>query len=56
MSERRYGSFQRTFRLPDGVSPDKIEARFHKGILTISLPKSKEGKTKERKISVRATR
>jgi len=38
---RRYGQFQRTFRLPEGhVEPDskKIKARFENGILRVSLP------------------
>ena len=42
LSERRYGSFQRTFRVPDGVDPDKIAAKFKDGVLTITLPKTPE--------------
>lgn len=53
MSERRYGSFQRAFRLPEGVNVDKIEARFKNGVLTVALPKSEEAK-KETKIDVKA--
>jgi HSP20 family protein len=53
MSERRYGSFQRSFRLPDGVSPDKIEATFKNGVLTVTLPKTEEAK-KESKIAIKA--
>jgi HSP20 family protein len=40
LSERSYGSFQRSFSLPDGVDREKIEANFAKGVLTITLPKS----------------
>ncbi len=40
LSERCYGSFQRTFYLPDGVDRDKIAAEFSKGVLTVTLPKS----------------
>jgi HSP20 family protein len=53
MSERRYGSFQRTFRLPEGINTDKIEAGFKNGVLTVALPKSEEAK-KETKIDVKA--
>lgn len=52
LSERSYGAFRRTFTIPEGVDPDKIEASFKKGVLTISLPKSAEAKSKQRKISV----
>ena len=40
LSERSYGSFQRSFQVPDGVDTDKIEATFKKGVLTVALPKS----------------
>jgi len=40
MSERSYGSFQRTFTLPDGIDRDKISAEFSKGVLTVTLPKN----------------
>jgi HSP20 family protein len=42
LSERRFGAFQRTFRFPEHVNPDKIEASFRDGVLTIVLPKSEE--------------
>jgi HSP20 family protein len=54
LSERRYGSFRRSFSLPDGVDPDKIEAKFQKGVLTITLPKSTEAQKQEKKIAVKA--
>lgn len=38
--ERRYGSFQRRFALPQEVATDNIKAEFSDGILTLSLPKS----------------
>jgi len=53
-SERRFGSFQRSFHLPDGVNPDKIEARFDKGVLTVTLPKTAEAAKRQRKIAVKA--
>jgi HSP20 family protein len=38
--ERAFGSFQRSVRLPYAVDPDKVEAKFENGVLTIRLPKS----------------
>lgn len=52
LSERRFGSFQRSFRVPDSVDADKIEAHFKNGVLTVSLPKLPETTRKERKIEV----
>jgi HSP20 family protein len=54
LSERRYGSFQRSFSLPEGVDPDKLDANFEKGVLTIVIPKSAEAQRKERKIAIKA--
>ncbi|MGT2467638.1 Hsp20/alpha crystallin family protein (plasmid) [Mesorhizobium atlanticum] len=49
LSERRYGSFQRSFRLPVAVDADKIEASFAKGVLTVKLPKTVEAQKAEKK-------
>jgi HSP20 family protein len=54
LSERRFGSFQRSFRIPDNVDPQKIDATFKNGVLTLTLPKTKEFQQNEKKISVRA--
>jgi HSP20 family protein len=54
LRERSFGSFQRSFRVPSNVDPDKIEARFDKGLLKISLPKSAAAIQEERKINVKA--
>lgn len=54
LSERRYGSFQRSFQLPEGVDADKIEADFAKGVLTVKLPKTAEAQKAEKKITVKA--
>ena len=53
LSERRYGSFQRSFQLPEGVDADRIEAIFAKGLLKVNLPKTAEAKA-EKKITVKA--
>ena len=54
LSERHYGSFQRTFRVPPGVDIDKIDAAFSKGVLTVKLPKTAEAQRTEKKIPVKA--
>lgn len=54
LSERRYGAFQRSFRLPDGVDADTIEAKLAKGLLTVRLPKSAEVRKSEKKIGIKA--
>jgi HSP20 family protein len=52
-SERRYGSFIRTFQVPAGVDTAKIEAAFSKGVLTVKLPKIPEAQTSEKTISIK---
>jgi HSP20 family protein len=49
LSERSYGSFQRSFQVPDGVDTDKIEATFKKGVLSVALPKSVEAQKAARR-------
>ncbi len=38
--ERSYGSFTRSFQLPQGVDDEQIDANFHDGVLTIRIPKA----------------
>jgi HSP20 family protein len=54
VSERVYGSFQRSFTLPDGVDRDKIAASFTKGVLTVTLPKTADAQKQQKKIDVKA--
>ena len=54
LSERRYGSFQRSFQVPEGVDTDRINASFAKGVLTVCLPKTTEAQKAEKKIPVQA--
>lgn len=53
VSERRYGSFERSFRLPESVDADKVEADLKKGVLTLTLPKTEEARKAARKIKVK---
>lgn len=52
ISERSYGSFQRALRVPDSVDVEKVAASFDKGVLTVTLPKSAEAASRERKIPI----
>ena len=54
LRERSFGSFQRSFRVPANVDADKIEAKFDKGVLKVSLPKTAAAIQEERKIDVKA--
>ena len=49
--ESYYGSFQRSFVLPDGFKADKVEAGFKDGVLTVTVPKSEE--TKEKTVDIK---
>ena len=44
--ERAYGSFMRSFTLPQDAAGDKINAEFKDGVLKVHLPKSAEAKPK----------
>jgi HSP20 family protein len=45
--ERRYGDFERTINMPSLVEIEKAKAEYNNGILSITIPKSKEAKTKQ---------
>ena len=49
--ERELGSFKRNFKLPFKVDSKKIEARYEKGILHVTLPRLKEDLPKKIKIN-----
>jgi HSP20 family protein len=42
--ERAYGSFMRSFTLPEGAAGEKVSADFKDGVLKVHLPKSAEAK------------
>jgi HSP20 family protein len=50
--ERRFGSFQRSLALPQGIKADDISAGYDDGILTVTVPKVEAEKPK--RIEVRA--
>ena len=50
--ERSYGSFARSFSLPNSISADKVKAEFKDGLLTLTMPKREEAKPKTIKIDV----
>jgi len=50
--ERQYGSFTRSFSLPQTVDSENVSANYDKGMLKISLPKKAEAKPKQIKVNV----
>jgi len=50
-SAYRYGSYCRTFTIPQGVDEEKIDARYHSGVLELHLPKT--GEARGKRIEVR---
>jgi len=55
LSERSYGSFLRSFQVPEGVDRDKIAAEFSKGVLVVTMPKTPQAKDTQKKIEVKAS-
>lgn len=53
--ERRYGSFQRSLALPQGVKPEDISASYDDGILTVTVPKAEEEKPKRIEVKAKKT-
>lgn len=45
--ERHYGSFQRSFRIPEKVKTDELDATYKDGILKLSLPKAEASEVKK---------
>lgn len=50
--ERGFGPFVRSIKLPSHVDANKVEAKYAKGILRVTLPRAEE--TKPRKITLRS--
>jgi HSP20 family protein len=51
--ERRFGKFERMFRINSEIKQDQVEASFKDGILTIELPKAETAKPKQIAINVK---
>lgn len=49
--ERRYGSFSRSLRIPNGVDVDKIDASYKDGVLKVAIPKSEPEKSRKIEIA-----
>jgi HSP20 family protein len=52
--ERRYGTFSRSFSLPQTVDPGKVSAEYKNGVLTVRLPLREEAKPRSIKVDVAA--
>ena len=50
--ERAYGSFTRTFSLPNTVNVEGINATYNQGVLTVHMPKREESRPKQVKVNV----
>lgn len=52
LSERRYGTIRRSFRVPASVDEDSISAAFEKGVLILTLPKKSAAQAPVRRVQV----
>jgi len=50
--ERAYGSFSRSFSLPNTLNTDAVAAEYRNGVLTVTLPKREETKPRQVKVMV----
>ncbi len=50
--ERSYGVFERTFSLPTTVDPEKIDAQYSNGVLTVTIPKAERARPREIPVKV----
>ncbi len=53
LTERSFGSFERSIRLPDTIDEAKVEAKFDKGVLKVTAAKKPEAVKAERKIEIK---
>ncbi|WP_114967076.1 Hsp20/alpha crystallin family protein [Alkalilacustris brevis] len=51
-SERRYGAFSRSFRLPDDADPENISAALKDGVLTVTLPRKASKSPSSKKVPI----
>lgn len=50
--ESTYGAFERSFRLPEGVDPEKVSAAYQNGVLRVTIAKPEEAQPQTRAIPV----
>jgi len=50
--ERSYGTFVRSFTLPEGAATDKVSAEFKDGVLKVHLPKDEKAKPKSIEVKI----
>ena len=50
--ERAYGTFGRSFSLPDDASPEKVRAEFKEGVLTVHLVKDAKAKPQQVEVKI----
>jgi HSP20 family protein len=55
LTERSFGSFQRSIRLPETIDDARVEAKFDKGVLTVTAAKKPEAVKAQRKIEIRTS-
>jgi HSP20 family protein len=53
-SERQYGSFSRSFRLPPDADESKVRADLKNGVLTVTVPKAKAEEKASRQVKINA--
>jgi len=53
VSERSYGAFERSLRLPETIDETKVDAKFEKGVLKVTAAKKPEAVKAERKIEIK---
>jgi|SRR5882672_1513653 len=51
--ERAFGNFQRVIPLPEGTDPQRAEAKFDKGVLTVRVPKTTTSKSDQRRVEIK---
>lgn len=51
--ERAFGRFRRAIQLPFAPDPDRVQAQFRDGVLTIAIPKDAEQQNRQRQIEVK---
>jgi len=54
--ERHYGSFERSFRVPDTVKTDELDANYKDGVLKLTLPKAEVSEVKKIEVKEKKAR